>query len=711
MTDLCIPFAESYLDSGEFTSFFTPDEQRRIRHSEDRAELPIVNGTCRDNLFFGFFFDGTKNNYKKAAADNSFSNVARLYDCYPGLSVAGVLDKKTDWEGAARNFYRVYIPGVSTEFGQVGDPGSGVSETRGGAFGYLGEARIVWALIQSINNVHRYFHQVPLVSPDEEKKLVHKISLLASQRPSMTQKTARSSFSLDDWSHPSLRWTREQFEPVLRRLHKAISQHWPDKSGRPPKLEPAIVQKIFISIFGFSRGATQARAFANWLVALCRLDATLSRRGGGGLTLGGFDVSFDFLGLFDTVASVGLGNTAGDVLIASALDGHSEWAESETNLRIPAEIPCLHLVAAHEVRRSFPVDSVSVGAQLPANCTEVVFPGVHSDVGGGYCPREQGRGTDAKGADMLSRFPLLYMYRIARLAGVPLKLEKATNQNKEKFRITPSAREAMNAYLSHCKVTKGTVTAIMREQAKLAILWRKSRRPSANLPIDKTASFGRAATFDQNDLHSANLEFDQEIALFQAWRKEQGKGFVPKTQEPGFDDSHAREWEEIATWWDSPPPPPAVLSFFDDYVHDSRAWFKLYGPYPDSEAKMIKNLEDWEKRRTTAIRVNEINREIAEGKGMAFAMMRASQASAGMVAPIQQSDGLTPAQREAAIEYARTKKLPRMVTSGREPYDMGYGIKLRAGYLRFRKVYAGADDVLLSHRYENEPGQEDTAVA
>ena len=77
------------------------------------------------------------------------------------------------------------------------------------------------------------------------------------------------------------------------------------KTGRPGKIDPDIVKTIHVSIFGFSRGATQARAFANWLIELCRLDARLAGRGDE-MTLGGFKLEVDFLGLFDTVLATRL---------------------------------------------------------------------------------------------------------------------------------------------------------------------------------------------------------------------------------------------------------------------------------------------------------------------------------------------------------------------------------------------------------------------
>ncbi|WP_177307218.1 T6SS phospholipase effector Tle1-like catalytic domain-containing protein [Pseudoduganella namucuonensis] len=661
--------------------------------------------SCKTNLFFGFFFDGTKNNYVQAEAGKNHSNVARLYDIYPGLSVPGVLPADTDWQyNPARytHFFKVYVPGVASPFKEINDSGQGLELTRGAAAGFRGEARIVWGLIQAINNVHRYFLKTPLLSSKETQSLVHRLELDKEYRRKMTPRRRFGLFAPNEEDNDK---TRLEFEKILKRLHAAVSQHWPNKrTGKPAKLDPAQVMTIYISTFGFSRGATQARAFTNWLMALCKLDAHLCGRAGS-MTLGGFDVQFDFLGLFDTVASVGAGNTMGNSVLGRLFDGHGDWADAEENLRIPAGLRCVHLVAAHEIRRSFPLDSVSVGQVMPEKCDEVVIPGVHSDLGCGYSPQEQGRGTDPFGEDMLARVPLLYMYREARLAGVPLKLELASPVAKRKFRITAAAIKALNDYLAVCQVKTGTLTAIMREQGKHHILWHRARRSTGKTPLESTASFQRATNFDKNDLHSANLEFEQEIAAFEAWQAKKGAAFVPRSQEPGFDNEHENEWEEIATWWKTAPPPPAaLLNFFDDYVHDSRAWFKLHGDFPDNEPELQENLKKWEAQRKRVADYNAREQKAADDR-KAMAGKRHGGRGYGGVEPFRPlPDGLTDNQRQAAIEYAKTNQTPRMLTEGREPWSLS-----RGGYLRFRKVYAGRDSVLISKTPRPEPAE--TAVA
>jgi hypothetical protein len=558
--------------------FFGEKALRNMRNNFGLREQPILGvpgKSCETNLFFGFFFDGTTNNYIQAETVKNHSNVARLYDCYPGLSVPGVLPASTDWQHKPErytHFFKVYAPGVGSPFPQVGDPGD---LTAGSASGALGERRIVWALVQAINNIHRYFLKKPLVTQTELDFLVRRIVLNKFSRAMMTN--PGEGYNAATNAQVTVR-ARQEFKRILLRLKTAIAQHRPDpKAGKPEKIDPAIVKTIYVSVFGFSRGATQSRAFVNWLQSLCKLDAKIHGTGAS-MSLGGFNVEFDFLGIFDTVASVGLGNTFGNNFAMKFFDGHGAWADAEDSLRIPSGVKCLHLVAAHDLRRSFPVDSISVRGNLPEGCQEVVVPGVHSDVGCGYSPCEQGKGTDKNGDDMLSRIPLLMMYKAARLNGVPLKLEVASMTAKSRFAITPATINAYNAYIATCKETEGPIHRIMREQARKQMEWRLMRRVTRGAPLQKTASFLRASTSEQHDLRGAGQEFEEEISAFTKWRKEKGPTFRPVQQTVGFGNEHLPEWEEIAGWWqESPRPPDAVVSFFDNYVHDSRAAFKIAG--------------------------------------------------------------------------------------------------------------------------------------
>ena len=690
---LCSFIPDTYVVAKDKEKFFDRVDLRIVERHEGREnpKVGVPNASCNTNLFFGFFFDGTKNNYRLAAKANEYSNVARLYDAFPGQSVPGVLPKGVDWklekDSRFLNFFRVYVPGVASPFPDINDGGDGLTKLLGGAMGRKGNDRIVWALIQAINNVHRFFYKQPLLSSEEATSLVSRLYLSKEARALMSRNVTRPHREYRDVE--TVR-PRAEFENLLRRLHARVAQHWSINGARPKKIDPAIVQTIFISTLGFSRGATQARAFANWLDSLCRLDAQIL--GKGGTTLGGFPVSFDFLGLFDTVASVGPGNTYGDWILSRLLDGHSGWADADDSLRIPGSIKrCVHLVAAHEQRRSFPLDSVAVGFAYPSNAEEIVFPGVHSDVGGGYAPMDHGKGVNANGKDMLSRLPLLYMYKVARLAGVPLKLELADKDVQKKFEVDAKVINDFNAYLSQCKRSKGSLTDIMREQQILQMGWRYFRRADGGNEINRTNSFKRASNFDKNDLDSSSREFSDELNEFekqlQKWKKQK----LPK-QSPGFGNSFVREWQEIARHWPITVQTPEIVHFFDEYVHDSRAAFKLSGA--DNPTDAVNSLQEWS-------RILAVRKSLYSNPMPVVRMSRAGPPDYGMDRNERMAAEAFDRERKAKPnERDLTKLIPRYINEGREPSFLA-----EAGYFRFRKIYGGSDDVLLSQSDSEHSGK------
>lgn len=683
---LAVPFdiaGVDFRDPSNKQAFFSIKERNiDLMPFEKREFLPKddPNTSCDTNLFFGFFLDGTRNNYGESirVKDHAHSNVARLYSCFPGRSVPGVIPGEPKWEHQPdqfNHFFRVYTPGVGTAFDLVGDSGKGMDETLGGAAAYKGEPRIIWTLLQAINNLHRFFlKDAPLITPEEAKVLYRRITLT---RATLERMTDMPPAQYDEFNPRAHFVARIEFEALLSRLHKAIKLNMTGADGsKACNTDPGVVKEIYVSAFGFSRGAAAARAFANWLVALCRLDAELL--GKPGHTLGGFPVKFDFLGLFDTVASVGLANTL------NTATGHWQWADAEVSLRVPREFAqCLHLVSGHEVRRSFPLDSISHNGALGTGRTEVVYPGVHSDVGGGYCPKEHGKGKDATGKDMLSRLPLAHMYRAARLAGVPLKLELVSQQSvKDDFRIAPETLAAFNRYVAQARETKGSLTGIMREQCKFHMLWRFMRRQSGPSPLEQTDSYVAAPQVDKNDLQSANDEFTTEVERFYRWRddylnpatKEDGSiearparpEDIP-TSAPGFGNRWEEEWKEIIGFLGIETLPEGMETFFDNYVHDSRAAFMITGTPSYKVEDMLQAL---------LLRMDEYdaNRHYDS-----------------------RPDPLTPQERQWAMTYRKTGKVPPMKNDGREPAVAG------AGYLRYRKVYAGGSSILISHGEQRQP--------
>jgi hypothetical protein len=204
------------------------------------------------------------------------------------------------------------------------------------------------------------------------------------------------------------------------------------------------------------------------------------------LKQGEWPVRFRFLGLFDTVASVGLpmssnttgvyetytGNTSGmikkrlrdypatrpDALAFAAnaapgadpapgsFHGHKEWG-SRLNVHATVE-EVRHFVAAHEIRNSFPLDSVSVLSNgrisKHQNFYEAVYPGAHSDVGGGYAPGEGARGLRPSAS--MSLVPLRHMYECALRCGVPMLVEWTADIEAD-FNAEPEMCATYDGYL------------------------------------------------------------------------------------------------------------------------------------------------------------------------------------------------------------------------------------------------------------------------
>ncbi|GJI94497.1 hypothetical protein RugamoR57_12150 [Duganella caerulea] len=638
------PIPLTAADPSKSREFFLPEELVKINKIHNARECPET-GTmpppCNVNMVFGFFFDGTNNNLQRDFPTFNQSNIARLYLAFPGG------DDVEPWpkDKTSPHYFRIYVPGVGTKFKPVADTGEGDMKKDGLAFAKRGQNRIIWALVAAINNVHKYYL---------DGELVDASTFLAEYNSLDLPSFGATKGGWFNFSRGEVDKLTAAFTKTLTELHKKLAVYLPIGEGQ--KKDKGVVEHLYYSIFGFSRGAAEARVFANWFLWLCRLDATLTKKPGP--TLGSIPVTFDFMGLFDTVASVGLASSA-PVLGAH---GHYGWADATDSLKMP-EVPptkCLHLVSAHEIRRSFPLDSLMSENTSPANCTEIVMPGVHSDVGGGYFPKEQGRGKDAQGEDMLSRIPLSMMYREARLAGVPLRLEDAPETVKRGFRVSPKLIETFNAFViasgSTAKAPPQPLHEIMAKQHQLYIQWRKKMIGN----MKALQSVIDSDSCDREDILAADKELAEEVEKFNAWRAWKRDMTTDSQAQTPFSYS---EWSTIETYWDQPAPPAAITDLFDNYVHDSRAWFKPFG----------KNSED-----------------VLEG--MEQLAMREEKILEWQRNPVGPKPApLSKAEFDAVTKYKPARNTPQaceaagFVSKGRE------GVGLSGGFLRYRKIYMGGD--------------------
>lgn len=384
--------------------------------------------SCSGNLFVGMFFDGTGNNedidYKACINDPSkqkHSNVVRLYHTYLSDNVG------------TNAYSRYYIPGVGTPFPQIGDAGGGL----GSATSWGGEPRIVWGLIQIFNAVHKYHTKSDLIPDGQAKTITEGLGGLGS---------------------------------VGAQRRYALKQVWQEKLKAAIKDRKPEIQQISISVFGFSRGAAEARTFVNWLYEICE-------QKDGGWRFAGIPLRVQFLGLFDTVASVG---AAG---LYTIVEGHQSWADGTMQIHPHVE-QCLHFVAAHEVRGCFPSDSVRVEGKYPPNAKEYLYPGMHSDVGGGYDNASQGKSTG------LARIPGFEMYCAALAAGVPLtQYHLLKKQVADALTPDQAAIDAFKSYSSQAAIAPGPLEDMVRQHMSWYFSYRWQARDGS---YAQRSFFGRA---------------------------------------------------------------------------------------------------------------------------------------------------------------------------------------------------------------------------
>ncbi len=131
------------------------------------------------------------------------------------------------------------------------------------------------------------------------------------------------------------------------------------KAGKDLRKNYKAGDKIFI--FGFSRGAAIARRFATVIDDYIKIDEER------------YPQPIRFLGVFDTVAAMGLPNLDDDNKPVSDV-----VFENNTISKYIEE--ALHLISVDENRIAFQPTLMNKDPRV----TEIWFPGAHSDVGGGF---------------------------------------------------------------------------------------------------------------------------------------------------------------------------------------------------------------------------------------------------------------------------------------------------------------------------------------
>jgi hypothetical protein len=474
--------------------------------------------TCPQPVWFTAFFDGTGNNYDADGEGGEGGSTRVDKVKYSNVSklahFAHIVNRSIP-----RTRYE-YIEGVGTPCSKVGDSSGGGDKVAGMAAATKGEARIRW---------------------------------------------------------------------MLDALKKHVDEHMP------------FVNQINLAVFGFSRGAAQARAFVRMLTEkLCyeQGDHKLYWREPG---MDGKQplVVVYFVGIFDTVASVGYGGSRMEKKVPGVLvglgglpmlggpvwaslggflhaiddGGHAAWAR---DMRIPLYVRrCVHYVAGHEVREKFPSDSVREDQDLPGHCAEWVYPGVHSDVGGGYEFRlQEGRTNE------LARVALNNMFIEAWKAGVPLKSAKEVMATAGSlFEISADLESVWNAYMCQGDV-KAPDGPPSPGRLETAVIWHMNRYYHWRASRRRRLRDGRLKPAGGVDKYMKTTDSEWDTDIVNA--AEARTGAVRYALHPNGEsiyEAFTGKWIELLR----PDIRQRFDRFFDHYVHDSIAGFKdAVGPIDES---------------------------------------------------------------------------------------------------------------------------------
>ena len=518
---------------------------------------------CRDVVHIAVYFDGTGNNRMRDTPKRSWSNVARLYDA----SISS----------PPRAIYRIYVSGVGTPFNGKADgwlAAAGIwsedNDFTGGGFGAGGDRRMDFGEL----TVNARLRDV-LIS--NAKKLGGEVA----------------------------KYAEESADQSFAEVNRALGKH-------------RLIKKINISVFGFSRGAALARAFTSRMLADCE-------KSDEGLRYGGYPIRFNFLGLFDTVASFGL----------PAKNVRTPFSERE--LRVPSVVErCIHFVAGHEIRFAFPVDLIRLDGKLAGDWVERTYPGVHSDVGGGYEPDNQAIDNN------YARIPMRDMMSEAIAAAVRMQSYAWLGKNRpamfdERFACLQATEQGYQRYMQVFGGVNGSIEQQGRRHMELLFsAYGTMHRRGMENAGDRSRKQSVVKSVGPKGMAWEVEKYRTAVRLNQ-WRRIGGNVLNAYAQFVKPQDWQLDAWDTNA---DS-----GVLDFVAKYVHDSKVDF-LYNIEPFSYFK-ARGIQE-----STASVWQDTGAWI-QTKGSQAAQAIESTAAAGKEKVVRAADAVATTARETAQSGAQ----------------------------------------------------------
>lgn len=384
--------------------------------------------------------------------------------------------------------------------------------------------------------------------------------------------------------------------------------------------EHRLIKKINLSIFGFSRGAALARVFSNEMIWKTETeDLSLKYQISGQVEPAPMEIQF--LGIFDTVASFGL----------PATNMSNKFSFKGRDMVVDPRVKnCVHQVAGNELRFAFPVDSICLDGKLanPKTWKEIVYPGMHSDVGGGYEPNSQTISNN------FARIPLKHMLDEEVSSNVKMfdfiNLQNKQSQLfKDEFHIEDKTQQLFEAVQKAVGVSTGNVkkdiinymklhygaygTLHRQRQQYLAAGKSKedpaflsvsqiARREGFSLPtgpadmateVERVKAAKNFTTFDQSNLTGIKHVFRIIYPFAKAYE------FLVD-----IDDWELQSWEKNVS--------QEAVDFYSSYVHDSKYGF-IYNAEPFSyfrQRTVYESKRSWKGKRVDK-KLGPIHEQIA----------------------------------------------------------------------------------------------------
>ncbi|WP_411687317.1 T6SS phospholipase effector Tle1-like catalytic domain-containing protein [Acinetobacter indicus] len=519
---------------------------QKIKNSNQDVsnQSPQAKQDCADVVNISVFFDGTGNNLEADQDKGKLANPAKLWRNAQSYSLFEIERTKSP----VKLNHPIYVSGVGTPFnGELSKVDNIIAKVQdhdlsGGFTGVGGRRRLEYGESQ----------------------------ISKSLENTLKQKIAQAEVTLK----PQVEARKNE---AIVKMEAKINEH-------------RLIKKVNLSIFGFSRGAALARVFSNEMIWKTETeDLSLKYQISGQAELAPMEIQF--LGIFDTVASFGLPAT--NMPNKLSFKGRDMVVD-------PRVKNCLHLVAGNELRFAFPVDSIHIDEKLanPRTWKEIVYPGMHSDVGGGYEPNSQTISNN------FARIPLKHMLESAAVSGVKVfgyselenndikifneefKIEEKTQQLFEAVQkaVGASTGEVKKDIINYMKLQYGAYGTLHRQRQQYLAQGNSKENPAYlsvsqiareeagfSLPtgpadmateVERVKTAKNFTTFDQSNLTGIKHVFRIIYPFAKAYE------FLVD-----IDDWELQSWEKNVS--------QEAVDFYSSYVHDSKYGF-IYNAEPFS---------------------------------------------------------------------------------------------------------------------------------